>query len=88
MSVSDVVARVQELQQLIGGRPAAPAPAPRADFAATLAGATAGATAAGSPPILPSAATAPAGAVTGVPYADEINAAAARHKLDPALLAA
>ena len=96
MSVSDVVARVAELQHLIGVR-AAPAAPPQGDFAATLAGASA-------PAATPAAATSPlaltgagiaagvnaasaAGSVTGMPFADEINAAAARHKLDPALLA-
>lgn len=90
MSVNDVVARVHELQQLIQGqRPAAPA-APSGDFAATLAGASA--TRATPAPAAPgglavtSAATS-SGGVTGLPFSDEINAAAARHKLDPALLA-
>jgi soluble lytic murein transglycosylase-like protein len=95
MSVSDVVARVQELQHLIGVRAGTPASPPQGDFAATLAGATVGdpaataAAAAASPlGLAPTgAAGAVRGAVTGVPFADEINAAAARHKLDPALLA-
>ena len=96
MSVSDVVARVQELHHLIGVR-AAPA-RPQGDFAATLAGASAptpaatAAAAAASPLGLAAtgatgAVKATPGAVTGIPFADEINAAAARHKLDPALLA-
>ena len=96
MSVSDVVARVQELQHLIGVRAGAPAAAPRGDFAATLAGATAADPAAAAVAASPlglattgatgATQTVP-GAVTGVPFADQINAAAARHKLDPALLA-
>jgi soluble lytic murein transglycosylase-like protein len=82
MSVADVVTRVQELQQLIhGSRPGAPAP-PAGGFAAALAGVTPPA------PTFPANLTpAPAGGVSGVPYADEINAAAARHGIDPALLA-
>ena len=89
MSVNDVMARVQELQHLIHGRAASPPPRPQGDFATTLAGATAPAASspAPAPPGAPGALTAPAGGVTGMPFADEINAAAARHKLDPALLA-
>ena len=89
MSVNDVMARVQELQYLIHGRAAAKPAPPGGDFAATLAGATtpAATTAVSSPLGTAGVAAAPAGAVTGVPFADEINAAAARHKLDPALLA-
>ena len=98
MSVSDVVARVQELQHLIGVRVGAPAAPPKTGFAATLAGATApspgtaAAAVAASPLGLAGtgavgAVKAVPGSVTGVPFADEINAAAARHKLDPALLA-
>ena len=91
MSVSDVVARVAELQHLIGVR-AAPAAPPQGDFAATLAGvSTPGPAAASALGLAATGATGAAkatpGAVTGVPFADEINAAAARHKLDPALLA-
>jgi len=89
MSVTDVVARVHELQQLIQG-PGAPTPAPPSgDFAAKLAGASApAATGAGVVPTLSvSAGSTAGGGVSGVPYADEINAAAARHGIDPALLA-
>ena len=97
MSVSDVVARVQELHQLIGGRSSAPAPA-QGHFAATLAGASqadpaANAAAAAASPLglavngASGVGNAAPGSVTGVPFADEINAAAARHKLDPTLLA-
>lgn len=125
MSVASVVARVQELQQLIGGRPQTPAQAPDksakgADFAATLAqaavrpgapptGGVPGAAVPGQPGAatpaglsMPGGATLPvgmapggpaavgapvSGGVSGIPYADQINAAAAKHKLDPALLA-
>ncbi len=89
MSVSDVVARVQELHHLIGVRPGAPAPPPPGASAATLAGAaaTGPAAAAGLGPAGAVAPGATGAAVTGVPFAEQINAAAARHKLDPALLA-
>lgn len=95
MSVNDVMVRIQELQHLIGGRVGAPVAKPQGDFAATLAGAA-------TPAVSPAAAASPLGlgatdaataippapgAVTGMPFANEINAAAARHKLDPALLA-
>lgn len=93
MSVIDVMARVQELQHLINGRASAPAPAPTAkppgsDFATTLAGATPATTPLKPPAaLLPTTGAATAGSVTGMPFADEINAVAARHRLDPALLA-
>lgn len=94
MSVNDVMARVQELQHLIHGRNTA-TPKPNSDFATTLAGASAPAatTAAASSPLgiagagIAGGVTASAGSVSGMPFSDEINAAAARHKLDPALLA-
>jgi soluble lytic murein transglycosylase-like protein len=87
MSVDAVVARVAELQQLMGAAAPAPTPAPTA-FASQLATATA-ATAA------PAAATASAGLMAtgaselpaGTPFAAEITAAAKKHGIDPALLA-
>jgi soluble lytic murein transglycosylase-like protein len=87
MSVDAVVARVAELQSLIGLSAPAPAAASSA-FASQLASATA-ATAA------PAATTASAGLMTvgaselpaDVPYGAEITAAAKKHGLDPALLA-
>jgi soluble lytic murein transglycosylase-like protein len=87
MSVAAVVARVAELQQLMGAAAPAPTPAPTA-FASQLATATA-ATAA------PAAATASAGLMAtgaselpaGTPFAAEITAAAKKHGIDPALLA-
>jgi soluble lytic murein transglycosylase-like protein len=89
MSVDAVVARVAELQQLMGAAAPAPAPAPTA-FASQLATATAAtATAA------PAASTASAGLMAtgaselppGTPFAAEITAAAKKHGIDPALLA-
>ena len=88
MSVNDVMARVQELQHLIHGRNTA-TPKPNSDFATTLAAtsAPAAATAAASSPLgiagagIAGGVTASAGSVSGMPFSDEINAAAARHKL-------
>jgi soluble lytic murein transglycosylase-like protein len=90
MSVEAVVARVEQLQQLVS---AATAPGGNGgqDFASQLTAAT---SAAG----LPAASVAPAPAGTlaaapptalppGVPYGAEITAAAQRHGIDPALLA-
>jgi soluble lytic murein transglycosylase-like protein len=96
MSVATVVERVTQLQALMAGPTAAPAPAQTApastgstDFAARLAavstpgptaGPTTGATATG--------AIGAAGAAKGAntPYAAEIDAAAAKYNVDPALL--
>jgi soluble lytic murein transglycosylase-like protein len=93
VSVADTVARVAELQRMlgVGAAPAAPASAPAAtdsaSFAARLAavGAPATGDAAGA-----NAATATAGATPGAttPYAAEIDAAATKHNVDPALLRA
>jgi soluble lytic murein transglycosylase-like protein len=89
MSVDAVVARVAELQSLIGLSAPAPAPAAASSaFASQLASATA-ATAA------PAATTASAGLMSvgaselpaDVPYGAEITAAAKKHGIDPALLA-
>jgi soluble lytic murein transglycosylase-like protein len=87
MSVDAVVARVAELQQLMG----APAPAPTSTssaFATQLATASAQTTA-------PAATTASAGLMSvgaselpaDVPFGAEITAAAKKHGIDPALLA-
>ena len=86
MSVASVVDRVQALEALVRGQVAAPAPAaPQGAFAAQLAGA--------QTPAVP--ATAPAAALRGASpaaaggstaYDGLISEAAARHKLDPALL--
>jgi soluble lytic murein transglycosylase-like protein len=90
MSVEAVIARVSELQQMIGGANTQPAVASTA-FASQLATATA--------PTATTAATAPASTsgslmATGVselpadvPYGAEITAAAKKYGLDPALLA-
>ena len=102
MSVQDVVSRVEQLQQLFRAA-ATPGGNGGSDFASQLisASATAGlgtspaATAAASP-VTAATATGTAAAATptgtgaalaGVPYGDEITAAAQRHGVDPALLA-
>jgi soluble lytic murein transglycosylase-like protein len=93
VSVASVVERVAHLQALMGvGPTAAPAPAQTSaattgtstDFAARLAAvSTPGPTAAtGAAP----AATGTAGAGAKTPYAAEIDAAAAKYNVDPALL--
>jgi soluble lytic murein transglycosylase-like protein len=89
VSVTDTVARVAELQRMLGvgavSAPAAPAPASTdaATFAARLAAVSAPAATG------PAAAAAPAGAAGApTPYAAEIDAAAAKHGVDPALLRA
>jgi soluble lytic murein transglycosylase-like protein len=89
MSVAAAVARVAELQQLIGaGAPApAPAAAPATSFSSQLATASAAATA----PTATAATAFPAAGASqlpaGTPFGSEITAAAQRHGLDPALLA-
>jgi soluble lytic murein transglycosylase-like protein len=90
VSVEAVVARISELQMMIGGAaPAAPSPASTA-FASQLASATAAApaatTATASATATPMAATA-SELPADVPYGAEITAAAKKHGLDPALLA-
>jgi soluble lytic murein transglycosylase-like protein len=90
MSVEAVVARVEQLQQLVS---AATAPGGNGgqDFASQLTAATSAA----APPAA-GVAPAPAGTMAaappsalppGVPYGTEITAAAQRHGIDPALLA-
>jgi soluble lytic murein transglycosylase-like protein len=89
MSVDAVVARVAELQSLIGMAQPAQAAASSA-FASQLASATATA-----PTAAPAATTASAGLMSvgaselpaDVPYGAEITAAAKKHGIDPALLA-
>ena len=89
MSVDAVLARVSQLQQLIGGTVPPPQGATSSAFATQLASATT-ATAASA-----TTATATTGlAVTGVselpadvPFGAEITAAASKHGIDPALLA-
>jgi soluble lytic murein transglycosylase-like protein len=91
VSVEAVIARVNELQLMIGGSAAtAPSPASTA-FASQLASATSapaattGATATAS--ATPMAATGASELPADVPYGAEITAAAKKHGLDPALLA-
>jgi soluble lytic murein transglycosylase-like protein len=91
VSVDAVIARVNELQMMIGGvAPAAPSPAATA-FASQLASATAapaattGVTATAT--ATPMAATGTSELPADVPYGAEITAAAKKHGLDPALLA-
>jgi soluble lytic murein transglycosylase-like protein len=94
VSATDVIARVSEIQRMLGAAPAAaaspapapaPAPAPGVPAARTFAGRLASA---GAPrPDLPSA-PGLTGIETGsrAPFAADIDAAAARYGLDPALL--
>ena len=95
MSLAAAVARVQEIQRLVqppvAVQPAAPVPT---SFAAQLAGAGAATpTTAAAAPAAPGAggvtlATAGTGKLpAGTPFAAQIEAAAAKHGLDPALLA-
>jgi soluble lytic murein transglycosylase-like protein len=87
MSVDAVVARVAELQALMGAAAPAPAPVPTA-FASQLASATAAtaapaATTASAAPMSVGASALP----PDVPFGAEITAAAKKHGVDPALLA-
>jgi soluble lytic murein transglycosylase-like protein len=94
MSVAMAVARVAELQQLIGGVAPTPTPPPATSgaFASQLATASAvpAATAAAAPATSFNAGVQPGAASelpAGTPFGAEITAAAKRHGLDPALLA-
>jgi soluble lytic murein transglycosylase-like protein len=89
VSVEAVMARVSELQMMIGGA-AAPAPSPASTaFASQLASATANATTAtaATGTATPMAATGASELPADVPYGAEITAAAKKYGLDPALLA-
>jgi soluble lytic murein transglycosylase-like protein len=93
VSVEAVIARVNELQLMIGGAgPTAPSPASTA-FASQLASATAAPTATtataatATATATPMAATGASELPADVPYGAEITAAAKKHGLDPALLA-
>ena len=90
MSVEAVIARVNELQLMIGGpAPTAPSAASTA-FASQLAGATAPAAptaTAATASATPMAATGPSELPGDVPFGAEITAAAKKYGLDPALLA-
>ena len=84
MSVEAVVARVSELQVLIGARPAAPTGATSSTFASQLV------TASSAPAATVAATTAPAAVSelsADVPFGAQITAAAQKHGIDPALLA-
>jgi soluble lytic murein transglycosylase-like protein len=90
VSVEAVIARMNELQAMIGGAPPAPV-APQASFASQLATAT---TATGTDATAAAAAVPASYASTGVselpadvPYGAEITAAAKKYGIDPALLA-
>ena len=88
MSVTDIAARVAEIHRMLGISSPAPAPTTTqpgttgTDFAARLAAVGGTTTAA------PAAATTATGAAGAVPYAAEIEAAAQRNGVDPALLKA
>jgi soluble lytic murein transglycosylase-like protein len=90
VSVEAVIARMNELQAMIGGAPPAPV-APQASFASQLATAT---TATGTDATAAAAAVPASYASTGVselpadvPYGAQITAAAKKYGIDPALLA-
>jgi soluble lytic murein transglycosylase-like protein len=92
VSVEAVLARVNELQQMIAGQAAAPAtqPANTAAFASQLQTASASAALSGTTPTADSTSLTATGASelpADVPYGAEITAAAKKHGLDPALLA-
>jgi soluble lytic murein transglycosylase-like protein len=89
VSVEAVIARMNELQAMIGGAPPAPA-APQASFASQLATATTatGTDATAAAAAVPSyASTGVSELPAGVPYGAEITAAAKKYGIDPALLA-
>jgi soluble lytic murein transglycosylase-like protein len=91
VSVEAVVARVEQLQQLVSAA-VAPGGNDGKDFASQLTAASvAGSVPSTAAPLAGAVATtAPAGASAlpaGVPYGAEITAAAKRHGIDPALLA-
>jgi soluble lytic murein transglycosylase-like protein len=86
MSVSLAVARVTEIQQLLAGldQRSTGTASSSAGFAAALAG-----TVATTPAAATTGTAAATGAdIAGVPYADQINAAARSNGVEPALLAA
>jgi soluble lytic murein transglycosylase-like protein len=89
VSVDAVVARVSQLQQLIGGTVPQPQGATSSTFATQLATATT-ATAASATATTATAGLAPTGVSelpADVPFGAEITAAAKKHGIDPALLA-
>jgi soluble lytic murein transglycosylase-like protein len=92
MSVEAVVARVEQLQQLVSAA-AAPGGNGGQDFASQLTAATSAALPAASVASVPATTMAapttatPSALPPGVPFGAEITAAAQRHGIDPALLA-
>ncbi len=87
MSVDAVLARVNELQQMITGTPPATAP-PSNAFAAQLATATATSATPATASTVPGYLSAGAANLPpGTPFGAEITAAANKHGIDPALLA-
>jgi soluble lytic murein transglycosylase-like protein len=93
MSVEAVVARVEQLQQLVSAA-AAPGGNGGQDFASQLTAATTAALPAASvastaaaPAVTMAAPSTPSALPPGVPYGAEITAAAQRNGIDPALLA-
>jgi soluble lytic murein transglycosylase-like protein len=93
MSVEAVVARVEQLQQLVSAA-AAPGGNGGQDFASQLTAATTAAlpaasvaTSAAVPAATMAAPSVPSALPPGVPYGAEITAAAQRNGIDPALLA-
>lgn len=95
MSITTAVSRIQEIEAMIAAAAAGnPNPGAAASgFSQQLAqaGASGGAAAAGAPgttPVADTGASAAAGGAGSGPYAAEINAAAAKYHLDPAILRA
>ncbi|HWM10181.1 MAG TPA: lytic transglycosylase domain-containing protein [Solirubrobacteraceae bacterium] len=88
MSVDAVLARVSQLQQMIGAASPQPPAAPATTFASQLANATTATTMA-APAASPAglAATGASELPADTPFGAEITAAAKKHGLDPALLA-
>jgi len=88
VSVDAVLARVSQLQQMIGAASPQPPAAPATTFASQLANATTATTMA-APAASPAglAATGASELPADTPFGAEITAAAKKHGLDPALLA-
>jgi soluble lytic murein transglycosylase-like protein len=89
VSVDAVLARVSQLQQLIGVAAPQPSAAPTATFASQLASATTASTMAAAPSAVPAglATTGASELPASTPFGAEITAAAKKHGIDPALLA-
>jgi soluble lytic murein transglycosylase-like protein len=87
VSVDAVVARVSQLQQLIGGPVPPPQGATSSTFATQLASATTATAAAATTATTGLAVTGVSELPADVPFGAEITAAAKKHGIDPALLA-